>query len=178
MALLQDETNKRSNVQELDERYGELYLKMIGAETELRNASENVVNETNKIIVRIESQYNLAELQVQNINNLINKTKNEVRAIQDESTSWVSLEREVENNRRIYEAFQSRLLEANVKGEISASNVYIIDNANMPHIPISPNVKKIITIAGLLGLLLGVGLTFLLEMANNTFRTPDLVAEK
>ena len=48
----------------------------------------------------------------------------------------------------------------------------------MPHIPISPNVKKIITIAGLLGLLLGVGLTFLLEMANNTFRTPDLVAEK
>jgi uncharacterized protein involved in exopolysaccharide biosynthesis len=99
VTLLQDETNKRSNVQELDERYGELNPKMIGAETELRNASENVVNETNKIIVRIESQYNLAELQVQNINNLINKTKNEVRAIQDESTSWVSLEREVENNR-------------------------------------------------------------------------------
>jgi succinoglycan biosynthesis transport protein ExoP len=178
VTLLQDETNKRSNVQELDERYGQLHPKMIAARTELRNATENLANETSKIIVRIESQYNLAKLQVKNINALINKTKDGVRAIQDESTSLVSLEREVENNRRIYEAFQSRLLEANVKGEISASNVHIIDKATVPRRPISPNVKKIIMLGGIFGLFLGVAMAFLREMANNTFRTPDLIEEK
>jgi capsular exopolysaccharide synthesis family protein len=176
--LLQDETNKRSKVNELDERYGKLHPKMITARTELKNATENLANETSKIIVRIESQYNLAKLQVTNINTLINKTKDNVRAIQDESTSLVSLEREVENNRRIYEAFQSRLLEANVKGEISASNVHIIDKATVPRIAISPNVKKIIMLAGVFGIFLGVALAFLREIANNTFRTPDLVEEK
>ena len=178
VTLLQDETNKRSNVQELDERYGQLHPKMIAARTELRIATENLANETSKIIVRIESQYNLAKLQVKNINALINKTKDGVRAIQDESTSLVSLEREVENNRRIYEAFQSRLLEANVKGEISASNVHIIDKATVPRRPISPNVKKIIMLGGIFGLFLGVAMAFLREMANNTFRTPDLIEEK
>jgi len=176
--LLQDETNIRSKVNELDERYGQLHPKMITARTELRNASENLANETSNVIVRIESQYNLAKLQVTNISNLINKTKDDVRAIQDESTSLVSLEREVENNRRIYEAFQSRLLEANVKGEISASNVHIIDKATVPRIAISPNVKKIIMLAGALGIFLGIALAFLREILNNTFRTTELIEER
>jgi succinoglycan biosynthesis transport protein ExoP len=176
--LLQDETNKRSKVNELDERYGQLHPKMIAARTELKNATENLKNETSKIILRIESQYNLAKLQVTNINTLINKTKDDIRAIQDESTSLVSLEREVENNRRIYEAFQSRLLEANVKGEISASNVHIIDKATVPRVAISPNVKKIIIMASIFGVFLGCALAFLREMANNTFKTRVLLEEK
>jgi capsular exopolysaccharide synthesis family protein len=178
VSLLQDETNKRSNVQELNERYGQLHPKMIAARTELRNATENLANETSKTIIRIESEYNLAELRVENINTLMNETKNEVRAIQDESTSLVSLEREVENNRRIYEAFQSRLFEANIKGEISASNIHIIDRATLPRIPISAGSRKVSLIAGFFGLFLGCAMALLRDMANNTFRTTVQVEEK
>ena len=177
-SLLLDETAKRNKVIELEERYGELHPKMIAARAELKNVSKNLENSTSKIISRIENQYNLAKLQVANINNLIEDTKNEVRSMQDESASLVSLEREVENNRRIYEAFQSRLLEANIKGEISASNVHIIDRATVPRTPVSPNVKKIVMISGILGVFLGIAVCFLREMINNTFRTPDLVEDK
>ncbi len=177
-SLIQDETQKQNKVNELFERYGELHPKMIAARSELKNAQNNLKNSTSKIIQRVENQYNLAKLQVTNINNLIDDTKSDVRSIQDESASLVSLEREVENNRRIYEAFQSRLLEANIKGEISASNVHIIDRATVPRIPVSPNVKKIILISLMVGVFLGVIVSFLREMLNNTFRTPDLLEEK
>jgi len=177
-SLIIDQTTKQNNVNDLFERYGELHPKMIAARAELKNSNNNLKSSTSKIIQRVENQYNLAKLKVSNIEKLINETKSDVRSIQDESSSLVSLEREVENNRRIYEAFQSRLLEANIKGEISASNVHIIDRATVPRVPVSPNVKKIILMSLIVGLFLGVAVSFLREMINNTFRTPDILEEK
>ncbi|OUR61414.1 hypothetical protein A9Q74_09625 [Colwellia sp. 39_35_sub15_T18] len=176
--LVQDEATAANQVKELDERYGARHPKMIAAESELESAKGNLSRGIAKVVERTENEFRLAKLQVDNINKLINDTKAEVQALQGDSFSLVSLEREVENNRRIYESFQSRLLEANVRGEINASNVHIIDKATVPKTPVRPNVNKIIALSGMLGVFLGIVVAFLREMTNNTFRTPDLVEEK
>jgi succinoglycan biosynthesis transport protein ExoP len=176
--LGQNASTAENKVQELADRYGEKHPKMMAARTELRSTTRNLELEVAKVIEQIENDYKLSKIQVDNINQLINNTKTDVQELQDESFSLISLEREVENNRRIYESFQSRLLEANVRGENTASNVHIIDNATVPREPISPNVKKIIGLAGIAGLFLGVILAFARELSNNTFRTPDLLEDK
>ncbi len=52
-------------------------------------------------------------------------------------------------------------------------NVNIIDKAEIPKNPIAPTKKKNIAIAGLVGLLLSVGIVFLIEFMDNTIKTSD-----
>ncbi|VYT78327.1 capsular biosynthesis protein [Clostridium tertium] len=52
-------------------------------------------------------------------------------------------------------------------------NIKIIEAVELPEKPVSPNKKMNIAIAFLLGLMVGVGLAFLLEFLDNTFKNKD-----
>lgn len=52
-------------------------------------------------------------------------------------------------------------------------NIQIIESVELPEKPVSPNKKMNIAIAFLLGLMVGVGLAFLLEFLDNTFKNKD-----
>ena len=58
---------------------------------------------------------------------------------------------------------------------IEVKNVMVVDEASTPRIPVKPNKKMNVAVAGLLGLMLGVGLILLLEFADHTFKKPDEV---
>ncbi len=176
--MVQTEAKLSQRVNELFERYGEKHPKMIAARSELKSASENLTTEVNKVVDNIEKDYKLAKFQVDNINKLIAKSRNDIQSLQTENFSLVSLEREVENNRRIYENFQVSLMETTGRSEFNSSNIHIIDRATVPKFPFKPNKTLMIILAGLFGLFFGVVLTFVREALNNTFKTPDAVEEK
>lgn len=69
---------------------------------------------------------------------------------------------------KVAEVFMDKAIEI-----MEAENVQIIDKAEVPLNPIKPNPKMNIAIASLLGLMLSLGLVFLLEYFDNTIKTPD-----
>jgi succinoglycan biosynthesis transport protein ExoP len=176
--MVKEEARLLQRVNELDERYGEKHPKIIAARSELNSAQNALEAEVNKVVLNIEKNYRLAKVQVKNINELITKNTSGIQSLQGDNFALVSLEREVENNRRVVESFQSRLMEANVKSEFTASNVQIIDLATVPKAPFKPNIKLIIILAGVFGLFFGVVLAFLREVLDSTFKTPDAVGKK
>jgi len=176
--MVQNEAQLSQRVNELFERYGEKHPKMIAARSELNSSKGNLQVEVQKVVQNIEKQYKLSKLQVTNITKLIAKSRNDIQSLQTENFSLVSLEREVENNRRIYENFQVSLMEATGKSEYNKSNVHIIDRATVPKAPFKPNIKLIVILAGVFGLFFGVVLAFVREALDNTFKTPDAVEEK
>ncbi|MGV2870711.1 GumC family protein [Colwellia sp. E150_009] len=176
--MVKEEAVLSRKVNELFERYGEKHPKMISARSELKSAQQNLAEEVRKVVDNIEKDYRLAQFQVTNINKLISKTRADIQALQTENFSLVSLEREVENNRRIYENFQVSLMETSGKSEYTASNVHIIDRATVPTVPFKPNIKLIIVLAGVFGVFFGVVLAFIREALDNTFKTPDSIEEK
>ncbi|MDQ2085669.1 polysaccharide biosynthesis tyrosine autokinase [Herbivorax sp. ANBcel31] len=58
---------------------------------------------------------------------------------------------------------------------IEVKNVMIIDEASFPTSPVRPNRTMNVAVAGLLGLMLGVGLIILLEYVDHTFKKPEEV---
>lgn len=56
---------------------------------------------------------------------------------------------------------------------IGNANVKVVESVTLPESPVSPNKKMNIAIAGLLGLMLGVGLALLLEFMDNTFKDKE-----
>ncbi|MFT5391703.1 MAG: succinoglycan biosynthesis transport protein ExoP, partial [Gammaproteobacteria bacterium] len=57
-------------------------------------------------------------------------------------------------------------------------NVRVIDRAEVPSAPYKPNKRRMIIVAGLVGLFVGIGLAFFRERLDNTFRTPATMEEK
>jgi capsular exopolysaccharide synthesis family protein len=176
--MVKEEARLSQRVNELDERYGAKHPKMIAARSELNSAQNALKAEVNKVVLNIEKNYRLAMVQVKNIKALITQNTSGIQSLQGDNFALVSLERDVENNRRVVESFQSRLMEANVKSEFTASNVQIIERATVPNAPFKPNVKLIVMLAGVFGLGFAVVLALLREALDNTFKTPDAIEEK
>jgi len=61
---------------------------------------------------------------------------------------------------------------------IQVKNVKVIDIAKKPDSPISPSMKKNVSIAGSIGLLLGALLIYLLEMMDYTFKKPEEIEKQ
>ncbi|CDG00880.1 Putative Lipopolysaccharide biosynthesis protein [Clostridium chauvoei JF4335] len=56
-------------------------------------------------------------------------------------------------------------------------NVKTLENSSLPEKPVSPNKKMNIAIAFLLGAMVGVGIVFLLEFLDNSFKTKKQLEE-
>ena len=61
------------------------------------------------------------------------------------------------------------------KGLISNGNVKVVETVRYPENPVSPNKKMNIAIAGVLGLMLGVGTALLIEFLDNTYKNKDQI---
>jgi len=57
-------------------------------------------------------------------------------------------------------------------------NIKVIESVKIPEIPVSPNKKMNIAIAFLLGLMVSVGISFLLEFLDNTYKNREQIEKE
>lgn len=176
--LVREESTLSRKVQELSERYGEKHPKMIAARSDLASAQANLDREAAKIVESIKKDYRSAQAQEKNIKRLISETREGLQSYQGDSFELTRLEREVENNRRIYESFLGKLMEADVSGEYDASNIRVIDSATVPEFPVKPRVSIVLAASIIFGAFFGVVLAFIRELMGNVFRTPDQLEQE
>jgi capsular exopolysaccharide synthesis family protein len=87
------------------------------------------------------------------------------------------LEREVAGDRTMYEAVLSRLKEMSLTKDLANYKVRIVETALQPNYAIKPQKTKLVMAGMILGLLAGLGLAFLVNSLDNTFKTVDQVEE-
>ena len=68
----------------------------------------------------------------------------------------------------VAEVFQKKVTEI-----MQIENVQIIDKAELPKSPVSPNKRRNVLIASIIGLAVGTGIIFLINFFDNTIKTPD-----
>jgi len=104
--------------------------------------------------------------------------KGETLREQDKNVQYGLLKREADTNRTLYDGLLKRYNELNATAGISSSNVSIIDSAERPSVPTSPNMFKNL----LLALLIGVGLAaltlFIKDQLDDAIRVPEDVESK
>lgn len=97
---------------------------------------------------------------------------------QDQSVQYNLLAREADTNRALYDGLLQRYKELNASAGISTSNISIIDRADPPMMPSSPNLLKNLAYALLAGLGLAALTTFLRSQFDDTVRVPEDVEHK
>jgi len=89
------------------------------------------------------------------------------------------LEREVKRNTEFYEAFLSKFKEADLSSSgTQVASARIVDRALAPGAPIYPQKQRIILLWTVGGLLLGLGIAFMREQLDSTFKSGRMVEEK
>ncbi len=165
-------------VSEYSERYGEKHPKMIAAKSDLQQANRALQSAINKVVDSVRKEYEVASSQDRKINAMITKQKREIGDVRGKGFALAKLEREVENNRQLYETFLGRFKEEDVAGDYDISNVRIIDRAIVPMAPIKPNKPRMIIISVVIGLMLGIVFAVLRERLDNTFKTLEDLENK
>jgi capsular exopolysaccharide synthesis family protein len=105
----------------------------------------------------------------------LEQQKKEVNGIAEKSITYNILKREVDTNKQLYEGLLQRLKEAQVSAGLKASNVRIVDAAEVPERPVKPRVVLNLLLGLILGAGLGIGLALFQDYLDNTLKTPDEV---
>ncbi|CAN5704519.1 exopolysaccharide regulatory tyrosine autokinase VpsO [soil metagenome] len=158
---------------QLNERYGPNHPQWAKITSAVETASAKVTTEIGKVVEGVNSEYRAALAQEQSLQGALNMQRNEALGQNKMSVTYQVLQREADSNRQIYESLLSRTKETGISGERRATNVRVVDQAEVPRGAISPNVRRDLTLAMLAALVFGVGLAFGFEHLDNRIKTPQ-----
>ena len=165
-------------VAELGKRYGPKHPKMIAAQSELAEATQNLEGQQRDVAGGIRAEYLAAQAEVAALEADLSGAKQQYQEVSRKGSNLASLQREVETNRELYELFYSRMRETAQTGDLKSVNARVVQPAVVPRYPFKPNKKRAVILAFVLSLLAGIGAAFLLEQLNNTIRNSADVEDK
>ena len=97
---------------------------------------------------------------------------------QDRGVQYNVLKRVAETDRALYNTLLTRFNELNATAGATSNNVSMVDMAQVPRAPSSPNLIINMVVALLGGLILAAGFVFLREQFDDVLRTPEDVERK
>ncbi len=121
----------------------------------------------------IETEYALLLQREKEITQAL-KEQNQVALAQaGKSHGYQRLKRDMERQSQVFGAIVDRMKVADLSKDVGVTNISLVDPATAPRTPIKPNKKRALVFGGLLGLILGVGVAYLLEHLDDTVKTPE-----
>ncbi len=126
---------------QLAERYGERHAEMIKNRTAIESAEAKLRVELGKVVESVNSEYQAALSEEQSLQSALDAQKTEALSLNRKGIEYGVLQREADSNRQIYESLMQRTKETGISSESRSTNVRVVDPAEVPRGPISPNVR-------------------------------------
>lgn len=142
--------------------------------SEFDAAKDALQNETQNLIRNALNDYQDALSREQSVQKLLDIQKDEAYRTNSNSVVYNGLKIELDNKKALLESLSKRQSETDVSSRLKgleALNVWIVDKADYPLHPASPNKQKNVLLGFLFGLAGGIGLALGLEYLNNTVKT-------
>jgi polysaccharide biosynthesis transport protein len=160
------------------ERYGERHPEYQKAVTALANAEAQIKEEIRKAKQNAKNEFDNAVQQEREMQAQLNDAKKQATSLGRKGVDYAVLLREAESNRTIYNQLVTREKELRVVANSRTNNVRVVDKAEVPATPFSPNHRRDWTYAIALGLVFGLGLAFGIDYLDDTVKTPDDISRR
>ena len=177
-ALMTKRSNLASELQDARSRYLSDHPAVTRLEGELASLDRQLEVVGGQVRESIRSEYNGALAAEQSLRQQVRNLQGATLAEQDLSVRYNTLAREADTNRSLYEGLLQRYRELNAAAGISASNIAIIDKADPPLAPSSPNLLYNLIIGTVLGLGIAGSMVFLRDQLDDRIRVPEDVEGK
>ena len=165
-------------VAELNKRYGVKHPKMIAARSDLSASTNELTQEVKKVVSGIGREYDLAQRNEREQQDRWEARKSEMQDFNRVEFRLRDLQREVDTNRQLYDIFFIRVKDVSETGGFEEAHARIVDRALTPAGPVKPNRRLALGSGQIVGLLLGSAVAMLLDILDNTIKTPEDVEDK
>jgi polysaccharide biosynthesis transport protein len=162
----------------LSQRYGANHPAMETITRQIESASARLRSETAKVLESIANDYRAALAEERNLAGSLEDQKKQAVDLNRKSITYSILQREAESERQVYNALLQQEKELRVVSNSRANNVQVMDDAEVPGGPYTPNHGRDWLMAIVLGLALGVGLAYSVEYLDDTVKLPDDVTRR
>ena len=162
-----------SELSELLKKFRRKHPNVIAVKSQIASIRERINAEVRQIITSFRNDYDLALAQEQEMMAALEEQKLEALELNQKAVAYNVLEREAESNKRVYDTLLQRTKETSVTEQLETSNIRVIDPATIPNYPVAPRKKLNIFLAMVVGLTLGVALSFFFEYIDNSVKTPE-----
>jgi capsular exopolysaccharide synthesis family protein len=176
--LKKDYAAIESEYAQLSKVYKPDYPKMVRLREQSNQLKMRIDSETKKALEGLRVDYEAAVRRENYLSSTMEKYKTEVTGQNEKMVQYQILKREAETNRELYNSLLQRLKEVGISASLTASNIQILDRAEVPRGPYKPNKRRNLMIALFVGLMGGIGLAFFAEYLDNTVKTADDVEKE
>lgn len=157
------------------QRFMEDYPAIAELRSQINEIDSQIRERADFIIGNVIAEYSNLEAEVAALEEAIAENEGRILALNQQGVQYNILRREFETNRELYDGMLQRLKEIGVAAGAQENNIAVIDSALRPGYPVLPDISRNLSIALLLGLVVGVGLALLLEFLDSTVhRTEDV----
>jgi capsular exopolysaccharide synthesis family protein len=176
--LMQQRIQLESQYQEKAAVFQDDYPELVELRARIDELDAQIRTAATSIRDGIRAQYQIAVNQERALQNQVNGLKGEVLDLGDRSVQYNILMRELDTSRQLYDGLLQRYKEVGVTGGVTSNNISLVDRANPPGGPSSPNLPLNLILALTMGLTLGVIAAFLIEALDDRLTSPDDVESK
>jgi len=174
--LRQDYAQFKREYTKKSETFKPNYPEMQRLKAEIESARSLLESETKNLIKAAQAEYQAALQREKSLLEAFNKQKAESIQLNSDAISYNSLKIELQNRKDLLDQLLKRQSETGVSARLSGlrtANARVIDLAETPLAPSSPNKKRTLMLALFLGLFGGLGMAFLLEYLDHSVKTAE-----
>jgi tyrosine-protein kinase Etk/Wzc len=137
------------------------------------NDPASFLSEAKQKIIELQIEIQQAESKKKALADVLADYERQFESIPRKSIEYARLQRARLSDEKIYLLVDEKFSEATIKEKSEFGYIDIIDPANVPITPVSPNATLNLILGAVFGIVLGIGFVFLKEHADVRVRTPE-----
>lgn len=167
------------------EQYTDAHPRVIGLQAQINELRAELNREISRLessgaesrlseeIIALQAEVMAQTAKIEAIDEMIREREILLGGLPEKELHLTRLMRNANVTETIYTMLRQRYEELRITEAMEAANVAVLDPAIVPRTPVKPRKMLSVAIAGFLGIFVGVGLAFVLEFLDTTFKSPD-----
>jgi len=165
-------TELRRELAELSSIYKAPHFKIQRVQAQITELEATLENEREAILGRVRNDYEAALRRERLLTAAYQKQLDVVGDKSSRIIYYGILKREVDTNRQLYDDLLKKVKEVNIGSALQASNIRVVDAADVPDTPFRPNLKRDVALGLASGLFLGLFFVIVGNHANRSLNAP------
>jgi len=155
------------------EKLGERHPEMVKTRSAIETTQLRLSTEVQKVVQALRNDYEAAVANEKSLMASLDQQTNEAQELNRTAIRYGVLQRDSTSDRVMFEGLLQRSKETGISGELKTSNIRVVDAAEVPRRPSSPNKFNNMLFGLLGGTVLGLGLAFFFEYVDRRIKSPD-----
>ncbi|MTI62591.1 chain length determinant protein EpsF [Methylophaga sp.] len=162
-----------ANLAKMRQRYAANHPKYQAAQAEVSNLRAELQREIENVTGGLSNSAGLSDKRVSELEAAVQKQKQKILKLNQHRDELAVLQLDVESAQQTLDTALERFSQTSMEGNTNQSDVSVLTRATPPLFPSSPNVKRNLFLAAVLGFILAAGMALLLELLNPRVRSRE-----